>query len=112
MATPDLSERLMSAVLEEPLPLATELLIAAFLSKVDNLHEKYQKQLTGKLTKDFYYHLYHKFDISSDLNKRLIEMCIAKGILSDNKHMTVIYTMSMFGQDLQRIYGGVPSSFK
>ena len=111
MPNPDLSKRLMIAVFGEPLPLGTELLVAAYLSKVDNLHELYQQRLTGKLTKEFYHHLFREFDISSDLNQRLVEMCIGKGIFEDNNHKSVIYTMSLFGQDLQRIYA-VPTAFK
>ena len=106
-----LSGRLMRTVLGSSFPVSTELLIAAFLHKVDNLHEEYQKMLAGKMTEDFYTHLYTRFDISNDLNKQLIEICIAKGILDDNTRKSVIYTLSMFGEDLQRIYA-LPSSFE
>ena len=106
-----LSGRLMSTVLETSFPTATELLIAAFLSKVDNLHEEYQRKLARSLTTEFYTHLFCDFDLSSALNKQLIEMCIGKGILNDNMHKTVVYTMAMFGQDVERIYG-VPATFE
>ena len=106
-----LSGRLMKAVLGTSFPVGTELLIAAFLTKVDNLHEKYQKKLTGKLTEDFYTHLFARLDMSNDINKQLIEMCVAKGIFDDNTRKSVIYTLSMFGEDLQRIYA-LPSLFE
>ena len=101
----------MKAILKESFPVGTELLIAAFLCKVDNLNEKYQKKLTGKLTNDFYTHLFSEFDMTSDLNKQLIEMCIAKGVFDDNTRKSVVWTLSMFGEDLQRIYA-LPSSFE
>ena len=106
-----LSGRLMSAILDESFPVSTELLIAAFLIKVDNLNEKYQKKLAGKLTEDFYAHLHTRFDMSNDLNKQLIEMCAIKGIFEDTKRKSVIYTLTMFGEDLERIYP-LPSSFE
>ena len=106
-----LSGRLMSAILNESFPVGTELLIAAFLTKVDNLQEKYQKKLAVKLTEDFYTHLFSRFDISSDLNKQLIEMCVAKGVFDDNTRKSVLYTLTMFGEDLERIYA-LPSSFE
>ena len=106
-----LSGRLMSAILTSSFTVGTELLIAALLSKVDHLHEKYQQKLADKLTEDFYTHLFSRFDISTALNKQLIDMCISKGILADNTHKSVVYTLSMFGEDLHRIYC-LPSSFE
>ena len=107
----NLSKRLMSTILESSFSTGTELLIAAFVSKVDNSHEKYQKKLAGKLTEDFYAHLFCRFDMSNDLNKQLIEMCIGKGIFADETRKSVVYTLTMFGEDLERIYG-LPSSFE
>ena len=106
-----LSERLMCAILKESLSIGTEILIAAFLSKVDNLHQLYQQQLAGKLTQEFYSQLFCEFDMSSQLNSRLIEMCICKGIFEDSQHKTVVYTMMTFGKDLKQFYG-LPSSFE
>ena len=106
-----LSGRLMSAILNESFIIGTELLIAAFLSKVDNLNEKYQKKLAVKITEDFYTQLFSRFDMSNELNKQLIEMCVAKGIFDDNSRKSVMYTLTVFGEDLQRIYA-LPSSFE
>ena len=106
-----LSSRLMSTVLETSFPTGTELLIAAFLSKVDNLHEEYQRKLARKLPHEFYTHLYREFDMTSALNKQLIEMCIGKGILNENTRKCVVYTMAMFGEDIERIYS-TPASFE
>ena len=111
----NLSERLMAAVLGEPLPIGTELLVAAFLSKVDNLHNaqyvEYQQKVAGNLTREFYAHLYCDFEMTSELNHQLIELCIFKDIFTDSTHKSVIYTLTMFGKDLQRIYG-LPLSFE
>ena len=107
----NLSERLMSAVLESSFATGTELLIAAFLSQVDNMHEDYQRKSAKNLTREFCVHLYYDFDMSSKPNKQLIEMCVSKGIFDDTSRKTVLYTLTEFGQDLQRIYG-LPSSFK
>ena len=106
-----LSKRLMSTISDEPVSTGTELLIAAFLSKVDNLHEDYQQRLSGKLTEEFYAHLYCRFDMFGDLNKQLIEMCVRKAIFENNTRKSVIYTLTTFGEDLQRIYR-LPSSFE
>ena len=106
-----LSGRLMSAILNESFTLGTELLIAAFLSKVDNLDETYHTNLAVKVTKDFYTELFTRFDVSNELNKQLIEMCVTKGIFDDNSRKSVMYTLTVFGEDLQRIYA-LPSSFE
>ena len=103
----------MSAILDSSFTIGTELLIAAFLSKVDHLDEKYQKKLARRLTEDFYNHVwkFSRFDMSSSANKQLIEMCMEKGIFDDDTHKCFVYTLSIFGEDLQRIYA-LPSSFK
>ena len=107
----NLSQRIMQILLDASFTLGTELLIAAFLSKVDNLHEEYQQALAGKLTREFYAYLFCNFDMFNDLNQQLITLCIKRGIFVDNTHEKVIYTLTMFGQDLQRIYG-LPTSFE
>ena len=99
----------MAAVLESSFSTGTELLIAAFLSKVDNLNEDYQKKLAKKLSRDFYAHVYCDFDMDSNLNHRLIEMCVFKGIFPNSTRKSVISTLTMFGEDLLRIYE-LPSS--
>ena len=106
-----LSERLLSALLNSTFPTGTELLIAAFLSKVDNLNEDYQRRLAKELDRDFYAHLFCDFDMHDDLNKKLIEMCVFKGIFNKTTRKSVIYTLTMFGEDLHRIYE-LPSSFE
>ena len=107
----NLSQRLMTVVLSSSFSTGTELLIAAFLSKVDNLHEEYQKNLAKRLTREFYAHLFCEFDMSTDLHMQLIKMCVRKGIFVDDTHEKVIYTLTMFGQDLQRIYAS-PTLFE
>ena len=106
-----LSKRLMGALLESSFPTGTELLIAAFLSKVENLHEAYQKKLARGLTREFYAHLFCDFDMDSDLNQKLIQMCVFKGILPDNTRKSIVFTLTMFGEDLNRIYK-IPTSFE
>ena len=100
-----LSERLMKTILEKSFPVGTKLLIAAFLSKVDNLHDDYQQKLAENLTREFCIHLVYDFDITGSLTQRLIEMCVGKGIFDEKTHKTVVYTLTMFGKDLLRIYG-------
>ena len=101
----------MSPILDTSFSTGTELLIAAFLSKVDNLHEEYQRKLARNLTHEFYTDLYRDFDMTSTLNKQLIEMCIDKGILSENERRSVLSTMAIFGEDIERIYS-TPASFE
>ena len=106
-----LSDRLMKTILEASFPTGTKLLIAAFLSKVDNLDEDYQRKLARDFTREFFADLFYDFDTTSTINKQLIEMCIGKGILNDNTHKTVVYTLAMFGQDVERIWS-TPTSFE
>ena len=106
-----LSKRFMAAIMESSFPIGTELLIAAFLSKVDNLDEDYQKKIAQKLGRDFYAHVYCDFDMDSTLNQRLIEMCVFKGIVPNNTRKSVVFTLTNFGEDLVRIYE-LPSSFE
>ena len=106
-----LSGRLMSSILEASFPTSTKLLIAAFLLKVDNLHTEYQRTLAENLTDEFYSDLFCNFDMTSVVNKQLIQMCIDKGILNDSTHESVVYRMAMFGQEVERIYG-VPATFE
>ena len=109
-----LSGRLMSPILDSSFTIDTELLIAAFLSKVDHLSENYQKKIARKLAEDFYTHLtklYTRFNMSSDPNKQLIEMCVGKGIFDDSTRKSVVRTLSIFGEDLKRFFAS-PSSFE
>ena len=106
-----LSGRLMKTILEAQFPTGTKLLIAAFLSKVDNMNEDYQRKLAKNLTREVFSDLFDDFDIASGPNKQLIEMCIDKGIFKDNRHQSVVYTLARFGQDVKRIWG-MPTSFE
>ena len=87
------SGRLMKTILEAQFPTGTKLLIAAFLSKVDNMNEDHQSKLAKNLTREFFSDLFDDFDVASDPNKQLIEMCIDKGIFKDNRHQSVVYTL-------------------
>ena len=106
-----LSKRLMATIMESTFPTGTELLIAAFLSKVDNLNEDYQKKLAKKLSRDFYAHVYCDFDMESNLNQTLIEMCVLKDIFPNSTRKSVMSTLTIFGEDLLQIYE-LPSSFE
>ena len=106
-----LSKRLMSALLESTFSTGIELLIAELLSKVDNLHEEYEQKVGKDLTRDFCSDLFYDFDLSSDPNKQLIEMCLSKGVFDDCSRKSVLYTLTEYGQGLQRLYK-IPSSFE
>ena len=101
-----LSGRLMKTILEAQFPTGTKLLIAAFLSKLDNMSEEYQRKLARDLTPEFYKSLFSDsyFDMTSDPNKQLIQICIDKGIFKDNTHQSVVYTLAMFARDVERIW--------
>ena len=63
------------------------------------------------MTRQFCVDLNYDFDLSSNPNKQLIEMCVCKGIFDDCSRKSVLYILTEYGQDLQRLYE-IPSSFK
>ena len=98
----DLVERIMNSVMKTTLPLGTELLISAYLAKVDNFDERYQLKVAEKLKKEaISFLLFAKFDMNSELNKRLIEMCVQKRVFADKSKQSVVYTLMMYGTELQ-----------
>ena len=98
----DLVEGLIDSVLQSSLPLGTELLVSAFLAKVDSLtDDRYQQKVAEKLTPEAVSLLLYKFDMKNELNRRLIELCVTKGIFADDSHQSVVYTLMMYGKELQ-----------
>ena len=95
-------EGLMDSVLQSTLPLGTELLVSAYLAKVDNLtDDRYQQKVAAKLTPEAVSLLLYKFDMKNELNKRLIELCVIKGIFADDSQHSVVFTLLMYGKELQ-----------
>ena len=83
------------------LPLGTELLIGAYLAKVHNFNDRYQLNVARKMTRDAVSSLFYEFDMQNVLNKRLVAMCIQKGIFVDDSQQSVVYTLMMYGKELQ-----------
>ena len=99
----ELVKRLMACIMKTDFPVGTELLISAYLSHVDNLENIYQSKVARKLTKESVSFLIYDFDIESTLNKRLISMCIAKHIFADSTHRSVVYSLMMYGIEIQEL---------
>ena len=97
----DFVERIMTSVMKMALPLGTELLISAYLAKVANFGDRYQREVAKKLTKEAVSALFYEFDMNDALNKRLIEMCVQKKVFADNSQQSVVFTLMMYGKDLQ-----------
>ena len=75
------------------------MLISAYLAKVDNFDDdRYQRKVIERLIKDAAMELY-EFDMCNVLNKRLIEMCVQKGII-DNEPENFLMSMIMYGKKL------------
>ena len=79
----DLVQRIMTSVMKTSLPLGTELLISAYLAKVDDFNDLYQQKVAAKITKEAVSNLLFEFNMNSALNKRLITMCTRKGVFAD-----------------------------
>ena len=102
----DLVDRLMDSIIKTTLPIGTELLISAYLAKVDNFDDRYQQQLSKKLTQENVSFLLYRFDMNNELNKRLIAMCIKKGVFADDARNSVLITLMMYGKELQEFQAG------
>ena len=115
------------------LPIGTQLLIAAYLTKIDNLADESiydfsedksneglqpRSRFSDKLRSirnDFEYFvdsvadqltqdvssLSDKFDTKKELNKRLIELCVKKGIFVDGSQQSVVATLITYGEELR-----------
>ena len=99
-----LIDRIMDAINKKTFSLGTELMIVAILSRADNFTNTFQQKVAKKLTKNSFGNLFTEFEASSRLNRRLIEMCVDKGIFEyDNvyyvKTQLMIYCKKL--QDLQ-----------
>ena len=99
----ELVDRLMDSVVKTKLPLDTELLIAAFLDKVDNLtDDRYQQKVARKLKQGGVSSLFFaELDMNNTLNKRLIAMCVKKKVFADDSLQSVVYPLMMYGKYLQ-----------
>ena len=98
----DLLQGLLKSVMETTLPFGTELLISAYFTKVDNLSDdRYQQKVTAKATKEAVSSLFYEFDSDNSLNKRLIEMCVKKGMFVDESKESVLIRLMMYGKELE-----------
>ena len=102
----DLVQRIMTSLMKTSLPLGTELLISAYLAKVDNFNEEYQQKVAQKLTEENVSSLLFKFDPEAELNKRLISMCSRKGVFDDQSQKNVLITLMMYGKELLEFRAG------
>ena len=102
--------RLMDPIMEKSLPVGTELLIAAYLSRVDNFVNTYQEKVARKLTKDLVASLIYDFDGSTKINQCLIDMCVSKRIFWAENQNFVTVSLMMFGKKLQELQNAVSES--
>ena len=97
----DLVEQLIDSIIKTTLPFGTKLLISAYLDKVDNFtDDRYRQKLAGKVTKETVSSLIFEFDMTNALNKRLIALCIKKGVFTDDSQQSVVFPLLMYGKEL------------
>ena len=102
----DLVERIMTSVMKTTLPLGTELLISAYLAKIDDFNDQYQLKVAEKVTKEAISSLLFEFNMNSALNKRLIALCAKRGVFADESKNTVLITILMYGKELLEFQAG------
>ena len=102
--------RLMDPIMEKSLPVGTELLIAAYLSRVDNFVNTYQEKVARKLTNDSVTSLLYDFDCSTKMNQCLIAICVSKRIFWAENQNFVTVSLMMFGKKLQELQNAVSES--
>ena len=90
----------MTSLMKTTLSLGTELLISAYLAKVDDFHDKFQQKVTRKLTRETVSALLFDFDMKNTLNKRLIALCVRKGVFADESQSSVVFTLMAYGKEL------------
>ena len=100
----DLVNELMDSIMNTTLPLGTELLISAFLHRVDNFDERYQTRISKKLTAEAVSSSVYEIDKSNAPNKQLVEMCVRKGVFEDDTQEAVTSTLMTYGKELQEFY--------
>ena len=93
-------ERLLTSLITAAeLPLASELLICLYLSKVDDFEDNlFLRSLTDKLTEENVGSLLFKFDATDELTMSLIKMCASKQLLDDCKNDFCLYSLMKYGK--------------
>ena len=99
-----LVDRLMKSIAKKSLPLGTQLLISLFLSRVDNFTNNYQKEVAKRITEHSIETLFYTFDASTGLNQRLVEMCVAKRIFTDNNHYFITMVLMVYVNRLEELH--------
>ena len=106
----NLVKSLIETFLEKSLPVGTELLISLYLSSVDNMSDNYQRKVAETLSDDSVSRLFYHFDMASGLNKRLIQMCVDKGLFTDESQHSIVFTLMLHGKELQALsFDDIPS---
>ena len=81
------------------------------MAKVDNLtDDRYQKKVAEKVTKNTVSSLVFEFDMTNALNKRLIALCIKKGVFTDDSQQSVVFPLLMYGKELLEFRAGTLES--
>ena len=96
----DLVDRIMTSLMKMALPIGTELLISAYLAKIDNFDNRFEQTLVEKHTEESVSSLLFKFNPNTELNKRLIAMCAQKAVFVDVSEDTVLATLMVYGKNL------------
>lgn len=90
--------------------LGTELLIAIFLSRVDNFTNNYQQNIARKLTKVTIANFFIEFDASINVNARLIQTLVDRGIFIDNTPNYVTMQLMFYCKKLFQLQSAVSKS--
>ena len=105
-----LVDRLMNSIIKMQLPIGTELLIAAYLSRLNETENVYQEKIAHKLTKELVSSIFYDFDGSSKLNQEMIKICVQKKIFVDDDHNFVTMTLMFFAKKLHELANLVAQS--
>ena len=92
------------------LPLGTELLISAYLAKIDDFNNQFQEKVIEKLTRERVSALLFDFDIENALNKQLVALCVQRGVFADESQ--VVFTLMTYGKELMEFQTRHSDQFK
>ena len=99
----ELVDQIMYSVMYADISLGTELLISAFLSRVDNFDDRFEQKMVEKITQEAVAVSIYQFDMDNKLNKRLIEMCVQKGIFAHVSQQSVVHGLMKYGKELESL---------
>lgn len=107
-----LVEQLIGSINNKTLPLGSELLIAVFLSRVQNYKNNYQQRIAKSLgdIPVVIGSLFMEFKSTTRINSRLIEVLVGRGIFNDDSHNYVTMQLMIYCRKLFELQKAVSHS--